>query len=36
MAIINCPECGAKVSDKSPKCVKCGHSFTVESDGVNV
>ena len=36
MAIINCPECGAKVSDKSPKCVKCGHSFTVESNGVNV
>ena len=25
MSLINCPECGAKISDKSDKCVKCGY-----------
>lgn len=25
MALIYCPECGAKISDKSDKCVKCGY-----------
>ena len=24
MALIKCPECGAEISDKSNKCVKCG------------
>lgn len=24
MALIKCPECGAEISDKSDKCVKCG------------
>lgn len=24
MALINCPHCGAKISDKAPKCPKCG------------
>ena len=25
MAIINCPECNAQVSDKATKCPQCGH-----------
>lgn len=25
MALINCPNCGAKISDKAPKCPKCGY-----------
>lgn len=24
MALINCPECDAKISDKAPACVRCG------------
>lgn len=24
MALINCPECGAEVSDRAPSCPKCG------------
>src|SRR4051794_34440499 len=24
MALINCPECGARVSDRAPACPKCG------------
>ena len=25
MALINCPECSAEISDKSISCVKCGY-----------
>ena len=25
MALINCPECGAKVSSQAPSCPSCGH-----------
>lgn len=25
MALINCPECGKEVSDKSEKCIHCGY-----------
>ncbi|MBD5511793.1 MAG: zinc ribbon domain-containing protein [Lachnospiraceae bacterium] len=24
MALIKCPECGAEISDKADKCIKCG------------
>ncbi len=27
MALINCPECGEKISDKAKKCVHCGKAF---------
>lgn len=27
MAIIQCPECGGKVSDKAPACIHCGYPF---------
>ena len=35
MSLINCPECGAKISDKSDKCVKCGYPLhnTTEING---
>lgn len=25
MALIKCPECGKKVSDKAPACIQCGY-----------
>ena len=25
MSIINCPECGYEISDKSIECIKCGY-----------
>lgn len=25
MALITCPECGKKISDKSPQCIHCGY-----------
>ena len=25
MALIECPECGGKVSDKAPSCIHCGY-----------
>lgn len=28
MALINCPECNAQVSDAAPACIKCGFPFT--------
>lgn len=31
MAMIKCPNCNEKISDKSPKCVKCGYCFTDEN-----
>lgn len=31
MAIIECPECGKKISDKARKCVHCGHTLLQES-----
>ena len=27
MALINCPECGKQISDKSETCINCGYSF---------
>ena len=32
MALINCPECGAQVSDKAVSCPKCGHPVNAASD----
>lgn len=29
MALINCPECGSKISDKSEKCIGCGFPIKV-------
>lgn len=28
MALINCPECGAQISDKALTCPNCGHPMT--------
>lgn len=28
MAIINCPECGKEISDKSEKCIHCGYPLS--------
>ena len=28
MALINCPECGKEVSDKSKQCIHCGYPLT--------
>ena len=28
MALINCPECNAQVSDAAPACIKCGFPFS--------
>lgn len=25
MSLINCPECGAKISNKASHCIKCGY-----------
>lgn len=25
MSLINCPECGKEISDKSEKCIHCGY-----------
>lgn len=30
MALINCPECGAQVSDLSHVCIKCGYPLEAE------
>ena len=34
MALIKCPECGAEISDKSDKCMKCG--FPLKSNAKNM
>ena len=33
MALIECSECGAEISDKSVKCIKCGAPIEVEKRG---
>lgn len=30
MALINCPQCGNKISDKAGSCPKCGYNFKSE------
>jgi hypothetical protein len=30
MALINCPECGARISDKALSCPNCGHPMIAE------
>ena len=30
MALIKCPECGSKISDKSIECIKCGYPLDSE------
>lgn len=35
MALINCPECGAEVSEKAPNCIKCGYPLYAVSDVTN-
>jgi hypothetical protein len=32
MALINCPECSAQVSDAAPACIKCGFPFAGIAD----
>lgn len=32
MALINCPECGKEISDKSPACIHCGYPIDVKDD----
>lgn len=32
MALINCPNCGAKISDRAPKCPKCGYVKLSETE----
>ena len=32
MALINCPECSAQVSDAAPACIKCGFPFAGSAD----
>lgn len=32
MALISCPKCGAKISDKAPKCPKCGYVKLSEAE----
>ena len=33
MALIDCPECQARVSDAAPACIKCGFPFAAPKDG---
>jgi uncharacterized membrane protein YvbJ len=38
MSLIQCPECGAEISDRAAMCVKCGHPMGGASkapDGAN-
>jgi len=32
MALINCPECGAEISEKAMSCPKCGHPMKAMDD----
>lgn len=32
MSLIQCPECGEKISDKSDKCIHCGFPIKTSSD----
>lgn len=32
MALINCPECGAKISDQSDKCIHCGFPLKLQKN----
>lgn len=34
MALIICPECGNKISDKSEMCVHCGYPLKLKSKGI--
>jgi hypothetical protein len=36
MALINCPECGAEISDKAPQCVKCGTPIAAAPKSVSI
>jgi len=36
MALINCPECGEKISDKAIMCPKCGYSTRSNMMGINL
>lgn len=36
MALINCPECGIKVSDKADKCPKCAYPISYDKNISNV
>jgi hypothetical protein len=35
MALINCPECGSRVSDAAPACIKCGFPFAGITEASN-
>jgi len=32
MALIDCPECGARISEKAAACPKCGHPMKPVAD----
>lgn len=34
MALINCPECGKEISDKSEKCVNCGYPLDNKENSI--
>lgn len=33
MALINCPNCGAQISDRAPQCPHCGYQPSMQPDG---
>lgn len=35
MALINCPECGKEISDKSEMCIHCGYPLAEKICGIN-
>lgn len=35
MALIKCPECGGKISDKSDKCIHCGYPLKLMKKSKN-
>lgn len=36
MALIECPECGQKVSDKAEKCINCGYPISNNKTEENI
>lgn len=36
MALINCPKCSAKISDKASNCPNCGTHITSEFDNIDI
>lgn len=36
MALIHCPKCGASISDKATKCIKCGYALGMDAPNPEV